>query len=53
VIAASRAAQAYRRVESESRSPLPFAAVLYDGVREASRYIDTQTPALAPAAGVR
>jgi flagellar protein FliS len=31
VIAASRAAQAYRRVESESRSPLELVVMLYDG----------------------
>jgi flagellar protein FliS len=39
VIAASRAAQAYRRVESESRSPIELVVMLYDGalrfVREA------------------
>ena len=29
--AASRAAQAYRRVESESRSPLELVVMLYDG----------------------
>jgi flagellar protein FliS len=32
VIAASRAAQAYRRVESESRSPVELVVMLYDGV---------------------
>ena len=31
MIAASRAAQAYRRVESESRSPLELVVMLYDG----------------------
>jgi flagellar secretion chaperone FliS len=31
VIAASRAAQTYRRVESESRSPLELVVMLYDG----------------------
>jgi len=31
VIAASRAAQVYRRVESESRSPLELVVMLYDG----------------------
>jgi flagellar protein FliS len=31
VIATSRAAQAYRRVESESRSPLELVVMLYDG----------------------
>jgi flagellar protein FliS len=31
VIAASRAAQAYRRIESESRSPLELVVMLYDG----------------------
>jgi flagellar protein FliS len=31
VIPASRAAQAYRRVESESRSPLELVVMLYDG----------------------
>jgi flagellar protein FliS len=31
VIAANRAAQAYRRVESESRSPLELVVMLYDG----------------------
>jgi flagellar protein FliS len=37
VIPASRAAQAYRRVESESRSPLELVVVLYDG---ALRFVD-------------
>ena len=31
MIAASRAAQTYRRVESESRSPLELVVMLYDG----------------------
>jgi flagellar secretion chaperone FliS len=31
VIASSRATQAYRRVESESRSPLELVVMLYDG----------------------
>ena len=31
MIAATRAAQAYRRVESESRSPLELVVMLYDG----------------------
>ena len=31
MIAANRAAQAYRRVESESRSPLELVVMLYDG----------------------
>ena len=31
MIPASRAAQAYRRVESESRSPLELVVMLYDG----------------------
>jgi len=31
VLAANRAAQAYRRVESESRSPLELVVMLYDG----------------------
>jgi flagellar protein FliS len=31
VTAASRAAEAYRRVESESRSPLELVVMLYDG----------------------
>jgi flagellar protein FliS len=31
VIAATRAARAYRRVESESRSPLELVVMLYDG----------------------
>jgi flagellar protein FliS len=31
VIAASRAAQTYRRIESESRSPLELVVMLYDG----------------------
>jgi flagellar protein FliS len=35
--AASRAAQAYRRVESESRSPLELVVMLYDG---AVRFVD-------------
>ena len=37
MIAASRAAQAYRRVESESRSPLELVVMLYDG---AMRFVD-------------
>jgi len=37
VIAANRAAQAYRRVESESRSPLELVVMLYDG---ALRFLD-------------
>jgi flagellar secretion chaperone FliS len=37
VIAASRVAHAYRRVESESRSPLELVVLLYDG---ALRFID-------------
>ena len=37
MIAASRAAQAYRRVESESRSPLELVVMLYDG---ALRFVD-------------
>jgi flagellar protein FliS len=31
VIAANRAAQTYRRIESESRSPLELVVMLYDG----------------------
>jgi flagellar protein FliS len=31
LVSASRAAQAYRRVESESRSPLELVVMLYDG----------------------
>jgi flagellar protein FliS len=37
LLAPSRAAQAYRRVESESRSPLELVVMLYDG---ALRFID-------------
>lgn len=41
MIAATRAAQAYRRVESESRSPLELVVMLYDG---ALRFVtDAQT----------
>ena len=49
VIAASRAAQAYRRVESESRSPLELVVMLYDGalrfLGEASRRRGARRPA--------
>jgi flagellar secretion chaperone FliS len=42
--AASRAAQAYRRVESESRSPLELVVMMYDGalrfLEEASEAVD-------------
>jgi flagellar secretion chaperone FliS len=44
VIAASRAAQAYRRVESESRSPLELVVMLYDG---ALRFLDEASAAAA------
>jgi flagellar protein FliS len=37
VLATSRAAQTYRRVESESRSPLELVVMLYDG---ALRFLD-------------
>jgi flagellar secretion chaperone FliS len=41
---ASRAAQAYRRVESESRSPLELVVMMYDGalrfLEEASEAVD-------------
>jgi flagellin-specific chaperone FliS len=53
VIAASRAARAYRRVESESRSPLKFVVMLYDSMGEAWGHIATQAPAMAQAAGGR
>jgi hypothetical protein len=41
VIAASRAAHAYRRVESESRSPLKFVVMLHDGLAITSAPLDT------------
>ena len=41
---AARAAQAYRRVESESRSPLELVVMLYDG---ALRFLDDAADAAA------
>ena len=44
MIAASRAAQTYRRIESESRSPLELVVMLYDG---ALRFLDAARAAHA------